>query len=452
MTARELATARRRELGLAALRWLVVAFGAFQTSLAIRGQGEPEYVLPMAFALMLGLAIGNVAITSAALRARELSHLGAIGAAAFVLDTAVVLGLLWSSTASPSDPQWVIGYLVALEGAARYGLTGALVGATLFTGSEVLREHYLPERFTGYVFDGSGLAYRVGMGFAVAIVSGAFARSLRRETRRANERAEAAESLARSEAAARTQLEELDVMKTDFIAITSHELRTPLASIRGFVDTLRRRRHLLRDEEIQEFLAIIQVQADRLSRLVEDLLVVSRLEAGVLTLQPDRTLLASLLSNAVRGLGDTASRIDVREEPELPDEIEVDEQRLTQVLTNLLTNAVKFSPPVARIVLRVGPAARDSVSFAVTDKGPGIPPDEVERIFDRFHQVGSATNRPAEGAGLGLYITKQLVEMMGGVITVASVVGEGSTFRVTIPAAPADSPAPARPFGAAMSG
>lgn len=452
MSVRELAAARRRELGLAGLRWLVVGFGAFQTYLAIGDHDEPEYVLPMAVALTVGLAIGNLAVTSAALRARDLRQLRAIGVAAYLLDTAVILGLLWSSTVTPADPQWVIGYLVPLEGAARYGLPGALVGALLFAGSEVVRERNLPNLFSGSSYDASALAYRVGMGFVVAVVAGAFSRSLRRETARANERAEAAEDLARREAEARAQLEKLDVMKTDFIAITSHELRTPLSSIRGFVDTLRRRRDLLTETEVEEFLAIIQVQSDRLSRLVEDLLVVSRIEAGVLTLQPGPTELAPFLHDVVRGLGDSEGRVDVREEPELPDEIEVDAQRLTQILTNLLTNAVKFSPSYARVVLEVSPAARNAISFAVSDKGPGLPPAEIGRIFDRFHQVGSAKNRPAEGAGLGLYITKQLVDMMRGTITVASIQGEGTTFRVTIPRVPKGAPAPAQRSGATKSG
>jgi signal transduction histidine kinase len=442
MTGRELQEIRRRELGLVGVRTLLVVYACAQVWAALRDTGEPTYVTPLSITLAIGLALGNVAIASGAIRARRVEHLRAIGAAAFFLDAAVILGLLWTTTASPSDPVWVIGFLLPLEGAARYGLTGALLGALAFTTSEVLREQYLPERFPPYVFDTSALAYRVGMAFVVAVVAGGLARSLRRETRRANERADEAERLARREADARERLEELDVMKTDFIAITSHELRTPLSSIRGFVDTLRRRRHSLPEDQVDEFLAIVQLQGERLARLVEDLLTVSRLEAGVLTLSPETTDAGDLLHDVVRGLGDDAKRIDWHVEPDIPS-IVVDPQRLAQILTNLLTNALKFSPATKRIVVRGEPTPAGGVSFTVVDHGGGIPPDQIDRIFERFHQTQQVQRREAEGVGLGLYITKELVDRMEGEVRVTSVVGEGATFRVTLPAAPSD--APARP-------
>jgi len=451
MTGRELQETRRRELGLVAVRTLLVVYACAQVWAALQDSDEPNYVTPLSITLAIGLALGNVAIASGAIRAKRIDNLRAIGASAFLLDGAVILGLLWTTTASPSDPVWVIGFLLPLEGAVRYGLVGALLGAAVFAGSEVLREQYLPERFPPYRFDASALAYRAVMAFVVAVVAGGFARSLRRETRRANERADEAERLARREADARERLEELDVMKTDFIAITSHELRTPLSSIRGFVDTLRRRRHALPDEQIDEFLAIVQLQGERLARLVEDLLTVSRLEAGVLTLAPETTDVADLVHDVVRGLGDDAKRIDWHVEPEIAP-IVVDPQRLSQVLTNLLTNALKFSPATRRIVVRAEPTPREGVTFSVEDHGGGIPPDQIDRVFERFHQAQKVQRREAEGVGLGLYITKELVDRMQGQVRVTSVVGEGSTFRVTIPAAPSDAPARPVPSRAAPRG
>jgi signal transduction histidine kinase len=443
VTGRELQGVRRRELGLVGLRWLLVIYAAVQAWAALQETTEPEYVEPLAITLAVGLAVGNLAVASGTLRATRMDQLRAIGVAAFLLDCAVILGLLWTTTLEPSDPVWVIGYLLPLEGAARYGLSGALVGAAVFGGSEALREQYLPQRFPPYAFDGSALAYRIGMGFVVAVVAGGFARSLRRETRRANERAEVAEALARSEADARARLEELDVMKTDFIAITSHELRTPISSIRGFVDTLRRRRHTLPESQIDEFLAIVHLQGDRLARLVEDLLTVSRLEAGVLTLSPEPTEVHTLLHEVVAGLGDDATRVDWHAEPE-PGTIQVDPQRLGQVLTNLLTNALKFSPAHRRVVVRARPAPHDRLTFTVVDHGGGIPPEQLDRIFERFHQAQDVQRRQAEGVGLGLYITKELVEQMGGEVHVSSTVGAGTTFTVTIPRVPPDPiPAPA---------
>jgi signal transduction histidine kinase len=242
------------------------------------------------------------------------------------------------------------------------------------------------------------------------------------------------------------RLRELDEMKSDFVAITSHELRTPLAAIRGFVNTLRRRLDELSGDETREFLEIVDHQTDRLIRLVEDLLVVSRIEAGKVTLHPEPLEPASFLERVVTGMGEHASRIQRRIHPGLPDVFLADPQRLGQILTNLLQNAVKFSPPDTVVTLDAE-AFAEGLAFTVSDRGPGIPPDERQRIFERFHQTDAAATRRSEGAGLGLYITKQLVEAMGGSIELSSELGIGSTFRITLPATPGG-PVPAPLSGA----
>jgi signal transduction histidine kinase len=239
------------------------------------------------------------------------------------------------------------------------------------------------------------------------------------------------------------RLTELDDMKSDFVAITSHELRTPLAAIRGFVDTLRRRLDELSADETREFLGIVDEQTDRLIRLVEDLLVVSRIEAGKITFRPEAVDPVTFATATVAAMGAQAARISARTRPGLPGSVLVDPERLAQVLTNLLQNAVKFSPPRAPVDLEVG-AVEGGVAFTVIDHGPGIPPDEHGRVFERFHQTDAAATRRSEGAGLGLYIAKRLVEAMGGRIELRSEVGAGSRFRVILPATAAPS-APARP-------
>jgi signal transduction histidine kinase len=247
--------------------------------------------------------------------------------------------------------------------------------------------------------------------------------------------AQAARLRARREETLR-RLQELDEMKSDFVAITSHELRTPLAAIRGFVNTLRRRLPELSASEMHEFLGIVDTQTDRLIRLVEDLLVVSRIEAGKLLLRAEEVDLATFLDQTVRAMGDGASRVIAWKEPGLPDTITVDGQRLAQVLTNLIDNALKFSQPDAPVEVRVAPVDMDRVRFSVIDRGSGIPEAEFTRIFDRFHQSDPAGTRRSEGAGLGLYITQQLVLAMGGTVMVESEEGRGSTFTVTIPLIP----------------
>ena len=238
------------------------------------------------------------------------------------------------------------------------------------------------------------------------------------------------------------RLTELDEMKSDFVAITSHELRTPLAAIRGFIDTLRRRLDELTTEETNEFLQIVDQQTDRLIRLVEDLLVVSRIEAGKITLHPEPVAPERLLDLVVTGMGAQAGRIACRIDAELPATILVDPQRVGQILTNLVQNAVKFSPPDSTVHLAAeAGAGRGGVVFTVTDSGPGISPGDQQRIFERFHQIDAATTRRSEGAGLGLYIARQLAEAMGGRIELTSELGAGSSFRVSLPPDPA---APAR--------
>ncbi|HZP89821.1 MAG TPA: GAF domain-containing sensor histidine kinase [Actinomycetota bacterium] len=244
------------------------------------------------------------------------------------------------------------------------------------------------------------------------------------------------------------KLRELDEMKSDFVAITSHELRTPLAAVRGFVNTLRRRMNALTPEETEEFLGIIDRQTDRLIRLVEDLLVVSKIEAGKLAFEPKMIEPGTFLGEVVRALGDEAGRIALFLAPEFPERFLADPHRLGQILTNLLQNALKFSPDASPVALSATVEAGDLV-FAVRDRGIGIPREEWERIFERFHQTDASTTRRAEGAGLGLYITRRLVEAMGGSIEVDSEPGRGSTFTVRLPAGPA--PASARRSEAARA-
>ena len=231
------------------------------------------------------------------------------------------------------------------------------------------------------------------------------------------------------------RLQELDQMKSDFIAITSHELRTPITAIRGFVKTLLRNRDRLSPEQISSFMQIIDRQSERLARLVEDLLFISKIEAGTIRLTVEEIQLGRVLKEAIDALGpERRSRVwlDVQQDGV----VVVDPQRLDQILRNLIENALKFSPDDSTVFVE-GRLIDGRVELSVADQGVGIKQEDIPRIFDRFHQAGHALTREAEGAGLGLYITKRLVDAMGGNISVTSAPGEGATFRVTLPARPA---------------
>jgi signal transduction histidine kinase len=229
------------------------------------------------------------------------------------------------------------------------------------------------------------------------------------------------------------RLRELDEMKSDFISITSHELRTPLTAIRGFVKTLIRNRSRLSDDQVTEFMAIIDRHSERLSRLVEDLLLVARIESGGMRLQIEEVDLSKFLREMADSFTpEERSRIQLSA-GDGGGPVKMDPYRVDQVLRNLVANALKFSSPQSPVILAAS-AADGWLRFSVTDRGQGIPESELGHIFERFHQAQPALTREARGAGLGLYITKRLVEAMGGTIDVASRPGQGSTFTVALPA------------------
>jgi two-component system phosphate regulon sensor histidine kinase PhoR len=221
-------------------------------------------------------------------------------------------------------------------------------------------------------------------------------------------------------------------MKSDFVAITSHELRTPLTAIRGFVKTMMRNADRLAPADMQDFLQIVDRQSHRLARLVEDLLMASKIEAGELSIAPEPVAPVSFLGNLLASFGEQADRIKLQMNGDAPDMIVLDPYRVEQILRNLLHNAMKFSPPGSPITLGAE-FADHTVMLSVTDVGVGIAPEEQAQVFERFHQAQDPMTREAEGAGLGLYITKRLVEAMGGTIELRSKLDEGSTFTICIP-------------------
>jgi signal transduction histidine kinase len=238
-----------------------------------------------------------------------------------------------------------------------------------------------------------------------------------------------------------SRLQELDQMKSDFIAITSHELRTPITAIRGFVKTLLRNRDRLSGEQIVSFMNIIDRQSERLARLVEDLLFVSRIEAGAIRVQMEEVNFGDFMKDVVDALTPQGrSRVWLDVDRAVP-RVVIDPHRTEQILRNLIENALKFSPPDSQVFL-TGKVEDGVIRISVADQGIGITKDEIPRIFERFHQAGEVMTREAEGAGLGLYITKRLVEAMDGEISVESKPGEGTTFRITLPLRTPDKASP----------
>ena len=230
------------------------------------------------------------------------------------------------------------------------------------------------------------------------------------------------------------RLRALDELQDGFVSSVSHELRTPLTCIKTAVDLLCTLRDGLQADQI-ELLDTIEHHVDRLEVLVADLLEITKLEAGQITLSTQSTDLRFLVNRAVetlRPLSDRKDQVVHLNWPEVVDQVEVDRRRIEQVITNILSNAIKFTPKQGEIGVRVSQTS-DSVRVCVADNGPGIPDEDQARVFEKFYVV--TDGRGLSGLGLGLYIAKEMIELHDGRIWVESRLGEGSTFCFEVPKA-----------------
>ena len=242
-----------------------------------------------------------------------------------------------------------------------------------------------------------------------------------------------------------TEERRLDELKTDFVSTVSHELRTPIAAVYGSSVILQERGEALSEGERDELLSIIYQQSDRLARLVDDVLVAGQLASGRLTLVNDTfdpvELARAVIDETPSHLRDGFS-IELRA-PDSLAPVAGDSTKARQVLSNLVENAIKYSPGGSRVEVALEPRDR-FVRFAVRDEGLGIPPNEQNRIFEKFYRVDPQMRQGISGTGLGLYICRELVRYMNGRIWVSSQPGAGSTFFVELPFAREPTAAPTR--------
>ena len=231
-----------------------------------------------------------------------------------------------------------------------------------------------------------------------------------------------------------TQQRELDRLKDDFVATVSHELRTPLTSMMGFLEMIREGEAGQLTDEQKRFLAIVYRSSERLQRLVGDLLFVARLDASGLQLHFAPVRLDEIAREVAESSSALARSRDIELALEVTDVpvVSGDHERLVQLVGNLLSNALKFTPGGGTVTVRTF-AAEDGAVLEVTDTGIGIPEDEQDRLFQRFFRSSTATQQAIPGTGLGLVISRAIVEAHGGTIEVASQVGAGTSFRVELP-------------------
>jgi|GraSoiStandDraft_41_1057321.scaffolds.fasta_scaffold210798_1 PAS domain S-box-containing protein len=233
------------------------------------------------------------------------------------------------------------------------------------------------------------------------------------------------------------RLKELDKMKSAFVSNVSHELRTPLTAIKASADNMLDR--LIGDLNGKQvgYLTRIKSNSDRLARLINDLLDLSTIEAGKIDLRPTKLPLVTLVREAAESLRPVAAEKLINLTVMSAD-LEViawaDRDKVIQVLMNLIGNALKFAPTRGKVTIAVARNSAAWMQISVTDTGPGIPAEEVNKVFGRFYQIGQAGTQKTQGTGLGLAISKALVEMHGGKIWVESEAGKGSTFSFTLPA------------------
>jgi signal transduction histidine kinase len=316
----------------------------------------------------------------------------------------------------------------------------SVIAVPLATQGRLLGLIYLDNRAQAGLFTERELAILSAFAnqASVAIENARLYQNLRRSL---EERLRLQEELHKQEVE-RLTLEEASRLKSDFVGIVAHELRNPLTAIRGYTQTLLQDvEFTLPKETVHEFYETIEADTDRLLDMIDELLDISRLESGR-PLHPALTdvELAPLIERLARRTrlqkGFTSRhRLRTEMSPDLPATIVADENKLNQILSNLLTNAVKYSPEGGEVVLRAAPDGPNHVRIEVQDPGIGLSEDQIARLFNRYERIERPEIENIPGTGLGLFLVKHLVDMHGGEIACSSEPGKGSLFTVRLPVA-----------------
>jgi PAS domain S-box-containing protein len=232
------------------------------------------------------------------------------------------------------------------------------------------------------------------------------------------------------------ELDRANRLKSEFLASMSHELRTPLHTIIGFTELLTEELEGPLNEKQKRFLSHVYQDSQHLLELINDILDLSKIEAGQMELHLETFDTRVVIGEAVNAIRPMAESRGVNVENHVPGETVAmaDRVRFREILNNLLSNAVKFTPEGGSVRVESLPVPAGMVSFIVTDTGVGIAPEDQDAVFDKFRQVGATTRGVREGTGLGLAIVKSFIEMQGGTISLESAPGEGSRFTFTLPA------------------
>jgi signal transduction histidine kinase len=354
---------------------------------------------------------------------RELSPLPRV--LSIVVDVALVAAWVHVTGGALSE-YWGLYLVVLISVAMRFDLVeavGTAVGIALLYGAVALIDRRLPDEL---------ILHRTSLMVITGFAAGVLSMQRRVHRRRGQELEAVAEERTRELTAERQEVERLrrvDVAKSEFVAVAAHEFRTPLAAVIGVLSTIRDHAEVLTAAERLELIDGATAQATRLARLVDDLLTVARIEDGVVRLHLEAVDPRELLADATQASG-MAARLVIEVGRVGP--VPCDRDAIVRVLTNLLDNARKYSPPGSKVYVTVG-VEGEVVRFSIADEGPGVPKAERAQVFERFRQLDDGSAKP--GAGLGLYICRGLVEAHGGWIRVDDGPHGGAEFSFTLPRA-----------------
>jgi len=409
---------------------LAVGLVQLASGTPLEASWEQQYLLGFASVYAL-LALVSLQLVASAARDRALllvlGGFGVAAAAALVWSVAAVARGTPQGTAA--DVLWALGFVaVGLAGAARARSGPDSVGRLARGQEGFLRA--VPPAVAVVALIVLAAAVEEEAGLLSALAAGAVVAALVRFTVARRDVAEQARALAEQN----ERLRELDALKDELISLVSHELRTPLTSIRGYLQLLREGDAGPITREQEEFLDVAVRNTARLERVVSDLLFVAQVDAGRLRLDRAPADLARLAAEAVQAAAPAAEAREVALTLRAPEPVlaVVDDGRIGQLLDNLVSNAVKFTPPAGAVEVAVH-ADGDRVVLEVADTGVGISAEDRARLFERFFRTSAATADAVPGTGLGLTISRAIVEAHGGAIAVESDVGRGTTVRVTLP-------------------
>jgi signal transduction histidine kinase len=403
---------RQLEQWMNYVRWSGVLFASIGITI------QPDYpnaaTRNAAWVVVAILVLGTVGVWGALARVDSQHDMERLGMIAFTFDILIIVAFVTVYAFEIPYVTWALVFLIPIEGALRYRLNGALLGATVIALFFIAQTSRV-QSIHGGPWDTVTYAFVVGLSTLIAGIAGSMANNWH-EQRRGFEM----QSL---------KLIELDQLKDRFLAVTSHEIRGPLTTIITGVDMIRRRSDRLSPENRDNILEAVANQSQQLARLVDDLLLTSQLQSGQLAIQLEWAELEETVEQALHAAAPRrrAHQLEVFVEPVT---CRLDSARISQIVRNLVENAYKYTPDRTRVSVS-GRTIAGGINLLIVDDGPGIPADKRDQLFEAFSRV-EETATGQDGIGLGLFVVSHLVTAMDGRIDL-NASSKGTGFNIYIP-------------------